>query len=75
MPGAAPCDGTHGSAEGSMPLFFQKARDGEMPDAAPWPVPEALSLPGFALIAASRSFTDLYGASARTLMPAGSSVH
>ena len=38
----------------------------------PWPVPDALNLPGFALIAASRSFTVLYGASARTWMPAGS---
>ena len=32
----------------------------------PWPVPEALNLPGLALIAATRSLTFLYGASART---------
>ena len=31
----------------------------------PCPVPEAFSLPGLALIAASTSFTDLYGESAR----------
>ena len=40
----------------------------------PWPVPEALNLPGLALMAASRSFTFLYGASARTWTPAGSAL-
>ena len=38
----------------------------------PWPVPEALYLPGFALIAATNSLAFLYGASARTCRPAGS---
>ena len=40
----------------------------------PWPVPDALNLPGFALIAATRSFAVLYGASARTCRPAGSTL-
>ncbi len=40
----------------------------------PWPVPEALNLPGLALIAASRSLRFLYGASARTCTPAGSAL-
>ena len=40
----------------------------------PWPVPDALSLPGFALIAATRSLTDLYGESAATCRPAGSAL-
>ena len=40
----------------------------------PWPVPEALNLPGLALIAASNSLTFLYGASARTCTPAGSAL-
>jgi tripartite-type tricarboxylate transporter receptor subunit TctC len=56
--GAAPLDGTQGSAAGSMPWSLSSPAIArcQMP---PWPVPEALSLPGFALIAASRSFTDL----------------
>ena len=40
----------------------------------PCPVPDAFSLPGFALAASSTSFTDLYGESARTVKPAGSEL-
>ena len=40
----------------------------------PWPVPEALNLPGLALIAATRSLAFLYGESARTCRPAGSEL-
>ena len=71
--GAAPCDGTHGRAFGSMPCSRRSPAIARC-QIPPWPVPEALSLPGFALMAASRSFTDLYGASTRTLMPAGSAL-
>ena len=70
-PGAAPLLGTQGTAAGS--IFWSRSRPAmarcQMP---PCPVPEALNLPGLALIAASRSCTVLYGASARTWMPAGS---
>ena len=41
----------------------------------PWPVPEALSLPGFALIASTSSFAVLYGESARTCSAGGIGVH
>ena len=56
--GAAPLDGTHGSAFGSMPCCFSRPAIArcQMP---PCPVPEAFILPGFALIAESSSFTDL----------------
>ena len=71
-PGAAPCEGTHGTAAGST------FRSASMPASArcqmpPWPVPEALNLPGgAALIAAITSFMVLYDESARTWKPAGS---
>ena len=45
----------------------------QVPDAA-LPGARALNLPGLALIAASRSLTVLYGASARTWRPAGSAL-
>jgi len=38
----------------------------------PWPVPEALSFPGLALIALTRSSMFLYGEVALTVMAAGS---
>jgi len=71
MPGAAPLDGTHGRAFGSMPCCFSRPAMArcQMP---PCPVPEAFIFPGFALMAANRSFTDLYGESLRTLIAAGS---
>ena len=70
-PGAAPLLGTHGTEAGSI------LRSRNMPASArcqmpPCPVPDALNLPGLALMAASRSFSVLYGASARTCTPAGS---
>ena len=40
----------------------------------PCPVPEALNLPGLALMAANNSLTVLYGESARTCTPAGSAL-
>ena len=69
--GAAPFDGTHGSGIRIDALLLEQAGEArcQMP---PWPVPEAFSLPGLALIAASRSLAVLYGESARTVMPAGS---
>src|SRR4051812_14686590 len=72
-PGAAPFDGTHGAAAGSTLRSFSMPAIArcQMP---PWPVPDALNLPGFALIAATRSFAVLYGASARTCKPAGSAL-
>src|SRR6267143_388703 len=73
MPGAAPFDGTQGSAFGSMPCSFSRPAIArcQMP---PWPVPEAFIFPGLALIAARRSLTDLYGESLRTLIAAGSTL-
>src|SRR5438445_11775885 len=72
-PGAAPLDGTHGTLAGST------FRSCSMPATArcqipPWPVPDALNLPGLAFIAATSSLTFLYGASARTCNPAGSAL-
>src|SRR2546430_10510452 len=57
-PGAAPLDGIHGAADGStfiscsMPAIARC----QMP---PCPVPEALNLPGLALMAATSSLTFL----------------
>ena len=57
-PGAAPFDGTHGTLAGS--IFMSRSMPAiarcQMP---PCPVPDALNLPGFALIAATSSLADL----------------
>src|SRR6185437_2302387 len=72
-PGAAPLDGTHGTAFGSILRLDSRPAMAscQMP---PCPVPDAFNLPGLALIAASTSLTDLYGESAATWKPAGSAL-
>ena len=57
-PGAAPLEGTQGAAAGSTFRSFSMPASArcQMP---PWPVPEALCLPGLALIASTRSLTVL----------------
>jgi hypothetical protein len=64
-PGAAPLDGTHGTVAGSTLASRSQPASArcQMP---PCPVPEALNLPGLALMAASASAMVLYGESART---------
>src|SRR5437762_8378825 len=70
-PGAAPFDGTHGTAFGSIFRSLSNPANAscQMP---PCPVPDAFSLPGFARMASSTSLTVLYDESARTWNPAGS---
>src|SRR5512134_4115222 len=64
-PGAAPFDGTQGTVAGStLRLLSMPAI--ERCQIPPWPVPDALNLPGFDLIASTSSFAVLYGDSART---------
>src|SRR5438105_9135503 len=72
-PGAAPLDGTHGAAAGSI---FRSCSNPAIArcQIPPWPVPEALYLPGLAFTASTTSLTDFHGASARTWNPAGSAL-
>src|ERR1041384_7038402 len=59
--GAAPFDGTQATWFAGRPIAFIQPTSArcQMP---PWPVPEALNLPGgAALIASASSFTVLYG--------------
>src|SRR5713101_6077169 len=53
-PGAAPFEGTQGSALGSTPWSFRRPAIArcQMP---PWPVPEAFNFPGLDLIAAIKA--------------------
>ena len=57
-PGAAPLDGTQGTLAGSIfaSLNMPASARCQMP---PWPVPEALNLPGLAFTAANTSAIDL----------------
>src|ERR1044071_4627737 len=71
--GAAPFDGTHATWLAGRPIACIQPTSArcQMP---PWPVPDALNLPGgAALMASARSLTVLYGLEAETWMPGGSS--